>query len=193
MMLSARLLFFFLIVIFPLNVFADSWMGPVTSEEFSESREFFVRVTPGESIGDTFGFAGAKKGAFAKAELYRRGKEKSYELESQWDLVNPVAPVNFFVSDSGALITFDNWHNMGYGKVVAIYNNRGQLIQSITLEDMYPQQLLEKISRSVSSRWWRGKINHFINNQMEFYVSDTVGGNFIFNMKSGAFKYTKMK
>jgi hypothetical protein len=125
--------------------------------------------------------------------LYRRGKEKSYELESQWDLVNPVAPVNFFVSDSGALITFDNWHNMGYGKVVAIYNNRGQLIQSITLEDMYPQQLLEKISRSVSSRWWRGKINHFINNQMEFYVSDTVGGNFIFNMKSGAFKYTKMK
>jgi hypothetical protein len=180
-----------IIFLFPLKAMADQWIGPTTSEVFSESREYFVRVIPGKSIGDTFGFAGAKKGVFAKAELYQRGKEKSYKLKSQWDLVNPIAPVNFFVNDSGMLITFDNWHNMGYGKIVAIYNSRGQLIKSLTLEEIYPKPLIGKIKRSVSSRWWRGKANYFINKQMEFYVSDTIGGSFIFNMGSGAFNYTK--
>jgi hypothetical protein len=37
----------------------DSWAAARTREVFSESREYFVRVIPGESLGDTFGFAGA--------------------------------------------------------------------------------------------------------------------------------------
>jgi len=51
---------------------ADSWAGPVTKEVFSASREYFVRVVPGKSVGDTFGFAGEKKGPYARAEFFRR-------------------------------------------------------------------------------------------------------------------------
>src|SRR5438094_1691245 len=45
-----------------LAVRADDWPGPQTKEVFSASREYFVRVIPGESLGDTFGFAGEKEG-----------------------------------------------------------------------------------------------------------------------------------
>ena len=37
---------------------ADSWAAPQVKEVFSGSREWFVRVVPGTSIGETYGFAG---------------------------------------------------------------------------------------------------------------------------------------
>ena len=72
-----------LISLFPVRATADSWPSAVIKEVFSESREFFVRVIPGESIGDTFGFSGEKKGTYARAVLYRKGDDKSYKLMSQ--------------------------------------------------------------------------------------------------------------
>jgi hypothetical protein len=43
-----------------------------------------------------------------------------------------VAPVSALVSEDGAyLITFDNWHSMGYGDdVVVLYRTDGTLIHS---------------------------------------------------------------
>lgn len=180
-----------LISLFPVRATADDWASAVTKEVFSESREVFVRVIPGESIGDTFGFAGDKKGKYARAELYRKGDDKSYKLISQWDLLNPVAPVDLFVSNDGTLITLDNWHNMGYGHVVVFYDQNGKVVQGYALEELYPASLLAQVSMSKSSRWWRDKPVHFINNQAEFYVPDTVGGYFVFSMRTGKFQYKK--
>jgi hypothetical protein len=180
-----------LISLFPVRATADSWPGAVIKEEFSESREVFVRVIPGESFGDTFGFAGEKKGKYARAELYRVGDDKSYKLMSQWDLLNPVAPIDFYVSNDGTLVTFDNWHNMGYGHVVVLYEQSGKRIQSYTLEELYSESLLAQIAMSVSSRWWRDKPIHFINNQTEIFVPDTVGGYFIFSTGTGKFQSKK--
>src|SRR4030095_8764913 len=56
---------------------ADDWARPQTKEVFSPSREYFVRVIPGESLGDTFGFAREKKGKYAAAEFYRRQQDRS--------------------------------------------------------------------------------------------------------------------
>jgi hypothetical protein len=61
-----------------LAVRADDWPGPQTKEVFSASREYFARVIPGESLGDTFGFAREKKGKYAAAEFYRRHHDRSY-------------------------------------------------------------------------------------------------------------------
>jgi hypothetical protein len=108
----------------PLDAKADSWAAPRIRESFSESREYFVRVIPGESIGDVVGFAGSKKGKYARAEFYRRNKNRSYKLTAEIMLFNPVAPVEFFVSDGGRLVTVDNWHNVGYGNVVSIYDSK---------------------------------------------------------------------
>ena len=73
----------------------------MTREVFSGSREYFVRVIPGESTGDTVGFSGAKKGKYAAAEFYRRSNDRSYKLAAEITLLNPVAPAEFFVSDAG--------------------------------------------------------------------------------------------
>jgi hypothetical protein len=76
---------------------ADNWPGPVTREVFSRSGEYFVRVVPGESLGDTYGFASAKKGRYARAEFYRRGADRAYRLVAEAALLNPIAPFEFFV------------------------------------------------------------------------------------------------
>lgn len=83
---------------------ADDWAGPVVKEVFSQSREYFVRIRPGESIGDTYGFAGGKKGRYATAEFYRSAPDRSYRLVAETSLLNPAAPVEFFVSGDGGVV-----------------------------------------------------------------------------------------
>jgi hypothetical protein len=192
--LSMRIsIFSFLILFIPNIAFADDWPGPVVREVFSESRDFFVRVIPGESLGDTVGFDSADQGKYAVAELYRLEKPGSYELVSRWNLLNPIAPVDCFVSDQGHLITLDNWHNMGYGEVVVFYDRNGAVLKKYQLEKLFPASLVDKIPMSVSSRWWRSKPVHFTKGQQELYVPDSVGGNFVFTVQTGEFKYVRKK
>src|SRR5215207_11729532 len=87
---------------------SDSWAAPTVTEVFSASRDHFVRITPGESLGDTIGFAGSAKGPYAAAEYYARQPDRSYRLMHNTTLLNPVAPARFFVSDEGRLATVDN-------------------------------------------------------------------------------------
>ena len=54
---------------------ADSWAKPQVKEVFSASRDHFVRVIPGNSLGEVVGFAGAAKGVHATAEFYQRATE----------------------------------------------------------------------------------------------------------------------
>ena len=87
---------------------ADSWVAPQVREVFSASRDHFVRVIPGKSVGDTIGFAGAAKGAYAAAEYYQRQPDRSYRLTATATLLNPVAPVDIFVTndlDTGGLVS----------------------------------------------------------------------------------------
>jgi hypothetical protein len=127
---------------------ADDWPGPKREEVFSENGLRFVRILPGESVGDTFGFAGAKKGHYARAEFYLRQPDRSYKLIAESELLNPVAPVNSMLSNSGALITFDNWHNAGYGNVVVIYSPSGERLAAKKLEDLYDDEALATLPMS---------------------------------------------
>src|SRR5713226_1244142 len=140
---------------------ADDWPAPVIREAFSHSRAYFVRVLPGESFGDTVGFSGAAKGPFATAEFYRLEKDRSYRLAATAPLLNPVAPIDFFVTDRGFLITLDNWHNLGYGKVVAFYTPEGKPIRAYELADLFTSSEIEAFDTSVSSIRWR-KFNAYV-------------------------------
>ena len=82
---------------------ADDWSAPQRMEVFSENGLRFVRVLPGESIGETVGFSGGKTGRHATAEFYQREPDRSYRLVAEADLANPVAPVSVMLSNSGAL------------------------------------------------------------------------------------------
>ena len=151
-MQSVRLSLTLVALIFPL--YGDDWPGPQIRERFSLSREFMVRVIPGSSWGDTVGFKGLPKGPYAKAELYRQDQTRSYRFLKQIMLLNPVAPVDFLVTDSGHLVTFDNWHNVGYGKVAVLYASDGSVLQAYALNDLFTAAEISRFEHSVSSIWW---------------------------------------
>lgn len=172
---------------------ADDWPGPRVMNVFSEDGACFVRVTPGESLGDSVGFSGAKQGAYAHALFYERQADRSYRLTTEVALLNPIAPVDLLLSNSGYLITFDNWHNLGYGKAVAIYGPTGKPVASWGLEQLYTPEQLSSIKQSVSSRWWRCSPFHFVNlqEQTKVYVAESLGGYFVFELLTGKFTYFK--
>jgi hypothetical protein len=171
--------------------FADDWPGPRAFVVFSESARYFVRFIPGESIGDTVGFAGAPKGKYATAFLYALQADRGYRLEHEITLTNPVLPLGALVANDGAFVTFDNWHNVGFGKDAAIYAPTGQLVRSWELTDLYAKEKLEAIPRSVSSRYWRCAPLHFVEPmEKSVYVPEALGGYFVFTLPAGRVAYT---
>jgi hypothetical protein len=169
---------------------ADDWPGPMPFTVFSESARFFARFVPGQSIGDTVGFASAPKGPYATALLYGLQPDRAYRLLHEVTLVHPVSPLSALVSDDGYFVTLDNWHNVGYGKVVAIYAPSGTLVRAYELTDLYPKAKVEKIPRSVSSRYWRCAPLHFVEReQKSVYVPETLGGYFVFTLATGGMRY----
>lgn len=172
---------------------ADSWPAPRVKEVFSESREYFVRVVPGESVGDTFGFGGEKKGRYAVAEFYRRAPDRSYRPIAEATLLNPVAPVEFFVADSGHLAALDNWHNVGYGKVVSLYSPRGALIQSYELRELFQPDEIKSFPHSVSSIHWREGPMYVRPDQKTLLITVKAGSDFVFGLETGQFKYCEYR
>lgn len=152
------------------SLHADDWAGPVTREVFSKNRAYFVRITPGESWGETVGFSGAKVGKHAIAAFFHVQPDRGYRLEREIELSNPVAPVNFFVSDAGDLITLDNWHNVGYGTVLALYRADGKLVKSYKLSDLFPKSEIASFPQSVSSIWWHKGPTYVDEDQKIFYM-----------------------
>ena len=178
-----------LTLLLPWKALADSWARPQTREVFSEARQFFVRVVPGESLGDTMGFAGGKKGKYASAEFYRRAQDRSYKLTAQVFLLNPVAPVEFFVSDDGRLATLDNWHNLGHGNVVSVYDSWGRLAKSYELGDLFQADELKDFPHSVSSVHWRKGPAYIRPDQQTLLVTVKSGTDLLFGLETGRYKY----
>ena len=172
---------------------ADDWAGPQVREVFSASRDHFVRVTPGTALGDTVGFAGAPKGAYATAEFYRRQADRSYRLTNAVTLRNPVAPVDFFVSDSGRMVTVDNWHNRGYGSVLALYDPAGKLVKAYALEDLFAKPEIDGYRRSVSSRHWHDGPVYINQDQRTLYMMVASGRDLILGLESGRFAYCETR
>ena len=168
----------------------DDWPAPQTREVFAPSREYFVRVIPGKGIGETIGFRGAPTGPPATAELYRRASDGSYRPVWAVSLVNPVAPIDVFLTDRGYLATLDNWHNMGYGRVVAFYSPVGALIRAYPLADLFSAAEIDALRRSVSSIWWRKPPAYVRPDQQTLYVTlDDAGRELLFETETGAYQY----
>lgn len=134
---------------------ADSWVPAAPRGVTSPDGRIVVRVLPGDSLGDVVGFAGARKGQPARAVFYRLEGEDRYLRYQSAQLLNPIAPVDVAVTNAGELVTLDNWHNAGYGKVVAVYGPDGQVRRSHPLTDLYSAEELRRMQRSVSSILWR--------------------------------------
>jgi hypothetical protein len=168
----------------------DDWPAPQTREVFAPSREYFVRVIPGKGLGDTVGFRGAPTGPPATAELYRRAGDRAYRPVWTVSLVNPVAPVDVFLTDRGYLATLDNWHNMGHGQVIAFYSPAGVLIRAYALSDLFSPAEIDALRKSVSSIWWRQPRAYVRPDQQTLYVPiDDAGRELVFETETGAYQY----
>jgi hypothetical protein len=190
--MRSRILPILLLALLPRLVIADDWPGPQVTNVFSPDGAHFVRITPGSSLGDTQGFEGAGKGAYARGAFYEQRPDGSFRIVADVELLNPIAPVDALVTDRGELITFDNWHNMGFGAVVAMYDPKGRLLASFTLEDLYGEEKLARIPTSISSRWWRCDPLGFVDpsQQTKVYVHEQLGGSFVFSFPSHSFEYS---
>jgi hypothetical protein len=189
--MNRMMVFVAVLAIMPFSVSADEWPAATVVHVFSGNGRHFVRIIPGESYGDTVGFKGSKKGIYARGEFYEKQPDRSYKLIADVALQNPVAPVESLLSNRGHLLTFDNWHNAGYGKVIAIYTPNGELVRAYDLNTLYSPKQIETIPASVSSRWWRCKPFGFVDpdEQTKIYVFEHFGGTFVFDLSTGKHEY----
>ncbi|TXI45391.1 MAG: hypothetical protein E6Q50_16540 [Lysobacter sp.] len=147
---------------------ADSWMPPTAKVTESADHRHRVTVVPRELESALAFFddkvkgtepAGQRAGDPQRSPVARveaRDASGQWHLLWQMPLVNDVAPVSVLLAkDAKFLVTFDNWHSMGYGDdVVAIYDHQGHLVRKLGLEDILPEAYVNHLPRSVSSRWW---------------------------------------
>jgi TonB family protein len=150
---------------------ADSWAPPKKEKYYSHNKSFYLEVIPKQLESQLKYFedkvegkenAGATKGLKdnrAKASFYIRRADGGYSRKWDFPLVNEVSPVSALVSSKGDyVITFDNWHSVGYGDdVVVIYRSNGALIRKFGLEDILTEGDVETLPHSASSIWWGGK------------------------------------
>src|SRR5262249_901190 len=106
----------------------------------------------------------------AIAAFFRAQTDRGYRLEKEVELLNPVAPVDFFVSNTGELVTLDNWHNVGYGRVLTLYHPDGKLVKAYRLVDLFTKDEVDSFSHSVSSIWWHKGPTYIDENQRIFYL-----------------------
>jgi len=105
-------------------------------------------------------------------------------------LLNPIAPVDIELTESGNLIAIDNWHNLGLGVVLAVYAPDGKIIKQYTLADLYSKRDIKRIRTSISSIHWRcAGFSALLDNPREMWIEDSLGGRFIVNVATGEFVY----
>jgi hypothetical protein len=156
------------------SISADTWALPRKKKYYSLNQKYYLEVTPKklesqlkyfedkvEGRKDSGAQAGVKDNR-AKGAFYARRSDGRYSRKWEFPLVNEVSPVSAIVSGRGDYaVTFDNWHNAGYGdNVVVIYRANGTLIKKFGLKDLLTEGDVATLPRSVSSIWWGGE--HYI-------------------------------
>lgn len=162
----------FTFVVSALGVQADSWALAEKETICSKNNRFCFKVIPKKLSGQLEYFqdkvagkenAGADKRVkknLARGIFYRRDDQGILRKRWEINLLNEVAPVSVLVSDAGDhIVTFDNWHSVGYGDdVVVIYEGAtGRLIKNLGLTDFLTESDVNRLPHSVSSIWWGGK------------------------------------
>jgi hypothetical protein len=150
-------------------VIGDSWLPPKKTRYCAATGKYCLDVAPKPIESPLRYFddhvkrkanpgagPGVRRTAVATL-LVRDGRE--YKQVSSFPISNEVAPVNVLVSRDGKhLVTFDNWHSVGWGdNVVVIYRSDGSLVKKYSLAQLLSEKKVERLPRTVSSIWWGGE------------------------------------
>jgi len=128
---------------------------PIVSDITSPSGKYLVRVYPGNYTGDIDGNITVPGRDHARATYYNLGGKQKRKPTREIVLENPIAPASYFVTNKGSLVTFDNWQNLGAGKVIVVYKHDGTIQKSYALMDLYTADQIKQIPKSGSTIWWR--------------------------------------
>jgi TonB family protein len=164
------------VVINSTMVTADSWALPQNKKYYSSNKKFCFEVVP-KRLESQLKYFEDKVAGRLNAGVPRGQKDnqpkgifyvqvgKDYSKLTEFPLINEVSPTSALVSNDGKyVVTFDNWHSVGYGPdVVVIYRADGTLVKQFGLSDLFTERDIEKFSRSVSSIWWGG--DHHIDDE----------------------------
>jgi hypothetical protein len=168
----------------------DEWMAPRVRNIFSANGVYVVRVVPGTNTTN-LGCAGTLPSSArpARGEFYAQGADRGFRLLADVELRNPVSPVDGVVTNTGHLVTFDDWFCKGYGGVIAVYGSRGDLIRRIRIDQLYDPSMLVQLPRSTSSRSWRCPVQTAGTDGDTVTVFEQLGGAFVLDARTGAFEY----
>lgn len=145
----------------------DSWAPPKPTNYYNIDKTYYVRVIPifrSEKYRKWKNAKPKQKVKFSPADttvtpchaILYKVTQAGDSLIWKKDLINKVCPVNAYLSnDAQYMVTFDNWHSMGFGAdVMVYYDNQGNLLKRHSLQDISPFPI-DAYPRSVSSIWWR--------------------------------------
>ncbi|MCA9795252.1 MAG: hypothetical protein KC910_25760 [Candidatus Eremiobacteraeota bacterium] len=155
-----------ILLLLTLSALADTWALPDPQTYTSPNGLYQLEVVPANITNQLQYFEDLAEGndnpgmsrtdvRYCRAYLTRKVNGKAEEIWSA-RLANPVAPTDALVADDGQhVVTFDNWHEVGYGPlVVVVYGPQGQLLRQFSLEDILAPEELANVPVSTSSRWW---------------------------------------
>lgn len=117
-----------------------------------------VRLAPGERPSKN------SPACPASATVYHYEKETgNYSKVLKFNLRNPVAPDLLLVTNGGRfIVTFDDWApHIGVGpNVLVVYDSRGEVLKSWSLEDIYTAKEIAEfgVFDNSPARRWRGNI-----------------------------------
>jgi hypothetical protein len=142
-------------VLFPTVLHSDTWALPSVVTVSSPSSNYIAQVTPGSGGYGGYERAITNRASNASVSVSACPAPGIKNLVWSGKLINPAAPVEVYISDGGYLVTMDNWHSVGYGPVIAIYNPKGQLLRHWGLDELFTPEEQRQLRHSVSSIWWR--------------------------------------
>lgn len=165
-----------------LNSFADEWGLPEPTRYYSSNKIYCFEVIPKR----------LKEDNYCKGALYKIDEKGNYHQLWIIRLSNEASPVSVIVSNNGSyIVTFDNWHSVGFGDdVVVIYGSDGRLIKKFGLEDIISDEEINRIPRSISSRWWGGK--HYLDEKRGVLILKIVSNNKMPNDEGAMFREIKI-
>lgn len=118
---------------------ADQWTTPAERRLTSPNKRWEAVITPA-----TDGHTGARTTIAAK------GKPGTpFATVTSW------MPVDALLFDDGSLLVLDGWHQLGHGTVAAVHDRDGSVRWSKTLEELIGSAMIDNVTASVSSIWWR--------------------------------------
>lgn len=148
---------------------ADSWSLPERTTYLSADKATRFTVIPRDLENQLAYFTdkvdkkdqpGQRAGGEPRARgILERRDGSTWTKVWEAPLVNDVAPVTAIVANGGGhVVTFDNWHSMGFGdNVVVLYRGDGSLVRAMKLTDILPEDYVRTLPTTVGSMWWSGK------------------------------------